>query len=136
MKVFKHHHAQKRTSQSGELNVEAEVEAEGPGDGGERNGLWPPGGLVNHGQEVAEPLTGGQGSHQIQMDVGKFSTMERNQGDWRLHMRLDFTLLTPETRSSPEDNILGEAGPHKPGGQEPPRSTSTRMRETMENRNS
>ena len=49
-------------------------------------------------------------------------------------MRLDLALLTPEARSQPETNIHGEARPHEPGGQEPPRSMWTRMRETMKSK--
>ena len=52
------------------LQTHVEMKALGfRGDGGERNGLQPPGGSVNHCQEVAITLTGGQGSHQIQMDA-------------------------------------------------------------------
>ena len=71
-------------------------------------------------------------AHQIQMDVRKSSTRDWNPQDWRLHVRLDLTLLTSETRSCPEANILGKARQQKPRGQEPPRSMCTRMRETME----
>ena len=69
---------------------------EGSSTGGERNALWQLGGSVNHGQEVAEPQTGGQGSHQIQMDMRKSSTRDRSPWDQRLHLRLDLTLLTLE----------------------------------------
>ena len=46
-------------------------------------------------------------------------------------MGLDRTLLTAEAEPHPEAHILGQTGPHKLGGQEPPRSTHTRMQETM-----
>ena len=46
-------------------------------------------------------------------------------------MGLDLTLLTSEEGPCPEANILGQAGPHELGGQEPPRCPRTRMRKAM-----
>ena len=100
-------------------------------DGGERNSIWPPGGSVNHCQEVVKPLAGGQGSQQIQMDVRKSYTRNRDPWDGRLHMRLDLTLLTSETGPCPEAHILGKDRPHTSRGQKPPRSSCTQMREAM-----
>ena len=49
-------------------------------------------------------------------------------------MGLDFAQLTTETRSRQEANILGQSGPHKPGGQDPPGSMNTRMRDFMKSK--
>ena len=35
------------------------------GNGGEGNSLWPPGGLVDHGEDITEPMAGGQRTNQI-----------------------------------------------------------------------
>ena len=82
-------------------------------DGGERNSIWPPGGSVNHCQEVVKLLAGGHGSHQIQMDLRKSSARNREPWNGRFHLRLDLTLLTLETGPHPEAHILGKAGPNK-----------------------
>ena len=75
-----------------------------------------------------------QRPHQIQMKVGKSSGRNRNSQDEGFQVRLDLTLLTLETGPHPEAHILGKAGPHKSGGQKPPRSLCTRMEEAMKSK--
>ena len=80
-------------------------------DGGERHSLQPSRGSVDHGEDIADPLTQGQGPYQIQMNVRESSARDWNPRDRRSSISLNYTLLALETGSHPEANILGEARP-------------------------
>ena len=38
-------------------------------DGGQENSLWPPGGSVNHCEDITETLAGRKGTNQIQVNM-------------------------------------------------------------------
>ena len=61
-------------------------------DGEQGDSLRPPGGSVNHGEDITETLAGRKRTNQIQANMRKPSP--RN---WRTHMSLDFVLLVVDT---------------------------------------
>ena len=66
------------------------------------------------------------------MHVIKTSSWDVYARNCRSDMCLNLALLTPEAGPRPEADVLCKSGPHKSGGQQPPRSTNTRMRELVE----
>ena len=66
------------------------------------------------------------------MHVIKTSPWDVYARNCRSDVRLNLALLTPEAGPPPEADVLCKSGPHESGGQQPPRSTNTRMRELVE----
>ena len=62
----------------------------------------------------------------------KNSTRDVDTRNSRFDVGLDVTLLASEARPCPEADIFCKAGPHKSGGQQPPRSLNTRVQELVE----
>ena len=66
------------------------------------------------------------------MHVRKTSTRDIDTRNSRPDVGLDLTLLALEAGPCPEADVFRKAGPHKSGGQQPPRSSNTRMLELVE----
>ena len=66
------------------------------------------------------------------MNVGKSPSRNLDPRNRRTHMGLYLALLAPETQPRPEADILGKPRPNIPGGQKPPVSTDTRVRDPMQ----
>ena len=82
-------------------------------------------------EDITEPLAGGQGPNQIQVNMRKSSTQNRNLLNRSSHVGLNLSLLAAEAEPRPEPDILGQARPNKPGVQEPPGSMNARIRDPV-----
>ena len=74
---------------------------------GQRNRLWPPGEPVHHRQEVGAATGVGQGSNQVNVQVGKTGV----RGGKKLHrgadVAVDLGALTGDTGGCPRPYVLG-----------------------------
>jgi hypothetical protein len=84
--------------------------------GGKRNSLWPSCGSVDHGEDVGFSLRGREGTHNVDVDVGKTAGRNGNGNSWRGNMDVDFGFLTKHTLSSPKSDVFGHCLPQKARG--------------------
>ena len=97
------------------------------GNGGERNSFRPAGGTVNHSKEVC--VTGGRGerANQINMNVRKPLSRNRNMLRRDVGVAVDFGSLTGETGATPGSDVTGKVWPDITRGNEAAGGTNTRM---------
>ena len=74
-------------------------------DVGERDGLNPPGGALDHGEKVGDSLGDGEGSDQVDMKWAP--------GQWRPHVNAHFRPLARQTDLAAMAHIPLVIGPHK-----------------------
>ena len=119
-----------RNTKSGDPGMDEGRSAVG-GNGGERNSFRPAGGTVNHSKEVC--VTGGRGerANQINMNVRKPLSRNRNMLRRNFCVAVDFGSLTGETGATPGSDVTGKMRPDITGGNEAASSTDARMSQIM-----
>ena len=68
---------------------------------------------VDHGQKIRKSLTGGQRTHDIDVNMRESSGRHRNGGYCRKNVSGNFTSLTPKSGSCPQAHIMRKARSNK-----------------------
>ena len=103
----------------------------GGGGGGERNSLRPAGGMVNHRKEVCVAGGRGERTNQINMNVRKPLSRNRNMLRRDVGVAVDFGSLTGETGVTPGSDVTRKMRPDIKGGNEAAGSMDARMSQIM-----
>ena len=99
--------------------------------GGQGNGLRPTGSVVNNGEEVGVTRRGGEGTNQINMNVGEMGNRKRN-GSWpKMSMAVHLRSLAGKADLAPEGNIFGLVRPDVARREEPAGSRGARVSKSM-----
>ena len=102
------------------------------GSGGERNSFRPAGGTVNHRKEVC--VAGGRGERANQINVNVRKPLSRNRNMLRrdVGVAVDFGSLTGETGATPGSDVTRKMRPDITGGNEAASSMDARMSQIMD----
>ena len=120
-----------RNTKSGDPGMDESRSTVDGGSGGERNSFRPVGGTVNHRKEVC--LAGGRGerTNQINMNVRKPLSRNRNMLRRDVGVAVDFGSLTGETGVTPGSDVTRKMRPDIKGGNEAAGSMDARMSQIM-----
>ena len=87
--------------------------------------------MVNNGEEVGVTRRGGEGTNQINMNVGEMGNRKRN-GSWpKMSMAVHLRSLAGKADLAPEGNIFGLVRPDVAGREEPAGSRGARVSKSM-----
>jgi hypothetical protein len=96
-------------------------------DGGEGNRLWPPGGSVNHCEQIPVTARGRKQPNQSTCIRAKTVVQHRYVSWLELNMPMDFVTLAEQAGPSHQSDGLGHLWPAKSGCDEAPCSPHTMM---------